>query len=483
MAEVPGESKHVPSHKARTAFFLSAMRHFAEDLRAQNIRLEYRKLDAPDNKGQLKLELRAALERFRPQKIVVVEPGELRVQELMKRTAADADVPLEIRPDRHFLCSRQEFAQWAATHKQLRLEFFYRHLRQKLGVLMQKDKPEGDRWNFDTENRKSFGRKGPGLLPEPVQFAPDEMTQEVLDLVQRTFPEHPGSLEHFAFPVTASQAAEALRDFLEHRLGKFGDFQDAMWTDQPFLFHSRLSGAMNIKLIDPRTVLMMVEDAYHRGRAPLAAVEGFLRQIIGWREYVHGVYWTHMPKYVRGNALDAHEDLPDFYWTGETDMQCLKQAVGQTLAYGYAHHIQRLMVTGLFSMLFGVKPVEIHRWYLAIYWDAVEWVELPNVIGLSQFADGGLMGSKPYAASGRYISRMSNYCQHCRYKPDQAVGAEACPFTTLYWDFVMKHKELLSQNVRSRFQVQHLAKFSSGQQNEIRERAREFRAGTPKGGY
>lgn len=483
MAEVAGESKHVFSHKARIAFFLAAMRHFAAELRDKKVRLEYRELDAPDNKGQLKLELAEALRRLKPQKVVVVEPGELRVQEMVKRTVGAANLPLDMRPDRHFLCSREDFAAWAQKHKQLRLEFFYRDLRKKLGVLMEKGQPVGGQWNFDAENRKSFGRNGPGLLPEALSFKPDAITREVLELVERTFPDHPGSLQHFAFPVTAAQAREALRDFVEHRLARFGDFQDAMWTDQPFLFHSRISGAMNVKLIDPRAVLMAVEDAYQRGLAPLAAVEGFVRQIIGWREYVRGVYWTYMPKYVRGNALNAHEDLPDFFWTGDTDMECLRQSIGQTLAYGYAHHIQRLMVTGLFSMLFGVKPVEIHKWYLAIYWDAVEWVELPNVIGLSQFADGGLMGSKPYAASGRYISRMSNYCQHCRYKPDKAVGDDACPFTTLYWDFVMKHKELLSQNMRTRFQVRNMERFSEEHKNEIRERAVEIRAKTAKGSY
>jgi deoxyribodipyrimidine photolyase-related protein len=240
---------------------------------------------------------------------------------------------------------------------------------------------------------------------------------------------------------------------------------------------------MNLKLLNPRTVLMAVEDAYHRGHAPLAAAEGYVRQVLGWREFVHGVYWLHMPQYLEENALEAHEDLPDFYWTGETDMNCLKHAVGQTLEYGYAHHIQRLMVNGLFSLLFGVKPVEIHKWYLAIYWDAVEWVELPNVLGMSQYADGGFMASKPYAATGKYISRMSNYCAGCRYKPEEFLGQDACPFTTLYWDFLLRHEKRLEGNGRMTLQVKHLTRMNTDTKTAIRTQAEQFRRSLPKGSY
>jgi len=423
MAEVSGESTHVLSHKVRIAFFLTAMRHFAAEVRERNYPLEYRRLDASDNRGELGLELRAAIDKFKPQRVVVVEPGEQRVEVMVKGVANAAGVTLEIRADRHFYCSRQEFAAWAEGRKQLRMEFFYREMRKKSGILMERSGPAAGEWNFDTDNRKSFGKSGPGLLlSAPLQFAPDAITCEVIELVKRRFPKHPGSLDHFDFPVTAANARVALDDFIKHRLPEFGAFQDAMWSDEPYLFHSRISGLMNVKLLNPRTVLMAVEDAYRRGEAPIASVEGFVRQILGWREYVRGVYWTYMPKYLGRNALNAQENLPDFYWTGDTDMNCLRQAIGQTLTHGYAHHIQRLMVTGLFALLFGVKPVEVHKWYLAIYWDAVEWVELPNTVGMSQYCDGGLMGSKPYIASGKYISRMSNYCAGCRYKPDEAIG-------------------------------------------------------------
>jgi deoxyribodipyrimidine photolyase-related protein len=484
MAEVAGEATHVLSHKARIAYFLSAMRHFAVELRQKEYPLVYRKLNAKDNRGELGLELATAIEKFGPERIVVVEAGEYRVEEMLKQVATRAQVTLELRPDTHFYCSRAEFAAWAKDHKQLRMEFFYREMRKKTGVLMERKEPVGGKWNYDTENRKSFGKQGPGsLVPAPRSFKPDPITQEVLELVENRFAKHPGSLVRFDLPVSAKDAEAALDDFVAHRLPEFGDYQDAMWTDQPFLYHSRVSAAMNLKLLNPRRVVMAVEDAYHKGAAPLASVEGFIRQVLGWREYVRGIYWAFMPDYLEKNALNATEKLPDFYWDGKTDMNCLKQAVGQTLEHGYAHHIQRLMVTGLFALLFGVDPVEVHKWYLAIYWDAVEWVELPNTTGMSQYADGGIMASKPYVASGKYISRMSDYCQGCRYKPDDATGEKACPFTTLYWDFLMRHEKMLAKNPRMIMQVRNVAKLTSARKNEIREKAAAIRAETPKGSY
>ena len=485
MAEVREESTHVPSHKARTAFFLSCMRHFAEEIRAKKYRLEYRKLDAKDNAGSLSAELSKAIERFKPERLVMVEPGEYRVEQDMQAVARKTAVELDVRPDASFFCSRDEFAAWAKDRKQLRMELFYREMRKKTGFLMErKADPAGGDWNYDSENRKSFGKSGPpSLLAAPRSFSPDKITSEVLTLVEKEFPENPGSLQHFDFPVTAKDARAALQDFISHRLPHFGDYQDAMWTGEPYLFHSRISALMNVKLLDPRKVLVDVEDAYHRDAAPLAAVEGYVRQILGWREYIRGVYWLHMPQYLEDNHLNAHEDLPDLYWTADTDMNCLKQAVGQTLEYGYAHHIQRLMVTGLFALLFGVKPIEIHKWYLAVYWDAVEWVELPNVLGMSQYADGGLMASKPYAATGKYIQRMSNYCAECRYKPAESVGEDACPFTTLYWDFLLRHEKTLGNNQRMALQVRNLQRISASKKKEIRAQANGFRNGLPKGNY
>ncbi len=479
MAEVEGESSYVPSHRVRIAYFLSCMRHFAETLRAQKCRLEYTFLDDKGNSGDLGTELKRAIQKFKPDRVITVEPGEYRIEQML------LSIPnLEIRPDTHFYCRRDEFAQWAKGRKQLRMEFFYREMRKKSGILMDKGQPQGGQWNFDVENRGSFGKTGPPkTLRQPHAFPPDKITSDVIHLVNKTFPNHPGSLSHFDLPVTAEQADASLSDFIKHGLPGFGAYQDAMWTEEPFLYHSRLSGAMNLKLLNPRRVLMAVEDAYHRGHAPLPAVEGFIRQILGWREYIRGVYWTQMPAYAEKNALHANEKLPDLYWTGQTDMECLRQTIGQTLEYGYAHHIQRLMVTGLYSLLFGVHPLEIHKWYLAIYWDAIEWVELPNVMGMSQFADGGFLASKPYAASGKYIARMSNYCRNCRYNPAESLGENACPFTTLYWDFLLKHEKTLAKNPRMVMQLKNLARLDPSTKKAIQAQATQHRQAQPTDGY
>lgn len=448
MAEVHEESTHVPSHRARTALFLSAMRHFRDALRRRGVRVDYTEL-AP---GSLAEHLAAAVRKLQPQRIVAVQPGEYRVQAAL----ASGCPRLEFLEDRHFYCTRREFNAWADNRKQLRLEHFYRYMRRKHGILMDGEQPCGGAWNYDAENRSAFGRKGPGPLPPLVRFEPDPITREVLALVARTFPKNPGSVEEFDWPVTPQHARLALDDFITNRLACFGQYQDAMWTGEPWLYHSRLSAALNLHLLDPREAVKAAENAYRKGQVPLAAAEGFIRQILGWREYVRGIYWRLMPGYAEMNALNAHAPLPDFFWTGETDMNCLREVIRQTLRYGYAHHIQRLMVTGLYALLAGVEPRQIHEWYLAVYVDAVEWVELPNVIGLSQFADGGIMASKPYSATGNYIRRMSNYCDGCRYDPAQSTGARACPFTTLYWNFLERNEPRLRANPRMQMQLKNL---------------------------
>ena len=475
MAEVAEESTHVWSHKARTALFLSAMRHHRDWLGQQAFRVEYRRLDDPANRGTLAAELEAAVARLRPERLIVVEPGESRVRESLSATADQAGVPLEIRTDEHFFSTVERFRRHAAGRKQLRMEFFYREMRREHGVLMSGAKPVGEAWNFDADNRGAFGRKGPGAIPAPRSFPPDATTAEVLALVGERFPDHPGELSMFDWPVTAEEAEQALDDFIANRLPTFGQYQDAMWTDEPWLYHSRLSAAMNLKLLDPRRVVAAAEAAYRSGVAPLAAVEGFIRQILGWREYVRGVYWLLMPQYVERNVLRATADLPRFYWTGDTEMNCLRQALGQTLRHGYAHHIQRLMVTGLFAMLLGVEPRQVHEWYLAVYVDAVEWVELPNTLGMAQYADGGVMASKPYAATGKYIDRMSNYCTGCQFNPARATGADACPFTTLYWDFLQRHERRLVGNPRMRMQVKNLQRKSAEELAEIGRQAEAWR--------
>ncbi|MDH3281591.1 MAG: cryptochrome/photolyase family protein, partial [Gammaproteobacteria bacterium] len=363
----------------------------------------------------------------------------------------------------------------ANTRKQLRLEYFYRFLRERHGILMDNAQPEGGKWNYDSDNRRAFPKDGPGMTPPWPGYPPDTVTRSAIQTVEQCFPDHPGDLSSFDWPVTRRDAKNALDDFIQHRLSMFGPYQDAMWTDAPFLYHSGLAAAMNVKLLNPRESIDAALRAYQQGHAPLASVEGFIRQILGWREYVRGIYWKYMPEYLERNALRAPCTLPEFYWTGDTDMECLRQAIHQTLKYGYAHHIQRLMVTGLFALLMGVNPRAVHEWYLSVYVDAVEWVELPNTLGMSQYADGGVLASKPYVASGRYIQRMSNYCQHCQYDPSKAIGHNACPFTTLYWDFLRRHDQRFRQHPRTALQWRNLHRLSDSDKQRIRRQADTIR--------
>ena len=460
MAEVDEESTHVKSSKQRTTLFLSAMRHFADDLRQKKWPLIYSVIDKPGNSGTLAGELDQAITKTRPTKLVMTAPGDWRVLQSLRAVASQHDLTLEIRDDTHFFSTVREFTQHAANRKQLRLEFFYRELRHKTGILMDGGKPIGGQWNFDADNRGSFGKQGPGTLPAPSRFAPDAITQDVIRLVQHRFADHPGSVDSFGWPVTRAQALEALDAFIEQRLPSFGLYQDAMWEGELWLYHSHLSCALNLKLLNPKEVLDAAVVALNKGLAPIEAVEGFVRQILGWREYVRGIYWMNMPGYLDLNSSNAHAPLPSFYWTGQTDMACLRDAIGQTLNHGYAHHIQRLMVTGLYALLLGVSPKEVHAWYLAVYVDAVEWVELPNTLGMSQFADGGLMASKPYVASGKYIDRMSNHCKGCRFNPAESIGETACPFTTLYWNYLSKHADSLAKNPRMLMQLKNLNRLS-----------------------
>ena len=474
MAELPEESAHVWSHKARISYFLSAMRHFAETLEARAIPLRYLRLGEHPYPG-FETALLAQIASTGSEQLVVVQPGDYRTLKTLRQVADQAGVPLEVRPDRHFLTDLDDFQTWMTGRKAPRLEHFYRAMRKETGVLMDGKDPVGGSWNFDQQNRKPFGRAGPGMIPEPLGFAADAITRAVINDVEHHFAGHPGSLAQFDWPVTPEQAGAALEDFIRHRLPAFGPFQDALWTGEPILYHSRLAAAMNLKLISPRSVIDAAVAAGERGDAPLASVEGFVRQILGWREYVRGLYWTRMPDYLDWNHLDAHAALPAFYWTGDTDMHCLAETIRQTLDYGYAHHIQRLMVTGLFALLLGVEPRQVHAWYLAVYVDAVEWVELPNVLGMSQFADGGLMASKPYVASGKYIHRMSNYCAACPFDPADASGEMACPFTTLYWDFLMRHEGQFRNHPRAGMQWRNLDRLGDEQRARIRSRAEAVR--------
>ncbi len=473
MVETAGEAAHVPSHKQRIAVFLSAMRHRAAALRQDGWEVDYRDLDA--GLSSLSAGLEAALRDAGADRVLLTEPGEWRVEHALRSTCGRLGVDLEVLPDPHFYASREEFAKWARGRKQLVMEHFYRKMRKGHDVLMDGDQPAGGRWNYDADNRKSFGRSGPGELPPRPRFEPDEITRGVLADVERHFPKHPGSLEDFAWPVTPAQAETALERFVAERLPLFGRYQDAMWSSEPFLYHALISSSLNLKLLDPRDAVAAAVEAWRAGDVPLAAAEGFVRQILGWREFIRGIYWLHMPDYGGLNHFGHDLPLPDFFWTGDTDMNCLKNVIGDTLAHGYAHHIQRLMVVGNFALLAGLLPEAVCDWFLAVYVDAVEWVELPNTLGMALHGDGGIVGSKPYAASGAYIRRMSNYCSGCRYRPDRRTGEEACPFTFLYWDFLARHRREFSGNRRMALAVKNLERLDAEELQQVRGQAAAFR--------
>ncbi|MDX1548633.1 MAG: cryptochrome/photolyase family protein [Rhodothermales bacterium] len=474
MAEVEAEVHRHPNHRQRVALFFAAMRHFRDALRDRGFTVKYQRVGAKDAAESLPEYLRRMIDHYRPERVVLTEPGRHDLREALRETAAEAGADLDLREDDHFLASHADFDAWAEGRSTLTMEYFYRAMRRRYGVLMRGDDPEGDRWNLDQENREAF-REAPGAIKEPIHFRPDAVTQGALDDVEDRFPDLYGTLDGFDWPVTPGEARRAVRDFVEHRLPHFGTYQDAMWAGRPYLYHSRISAALNLKLIDPRYVIEKVEEAYREGHVPLNAAEGFIRQILGWREFIRGVYWREMPGYHERNALDARRALPDLFWTGATEMACLRDVVTQLLETAYAHHIQRLMVTGLFALLYGVRPQAVHDWYMALFIDSVEWVTLPNVLGMSQYGDGGIVGTKPYTASGRYIQRQSNYCAGCRYDPTEATGADACPFTTLYWDFLIRHEERLDGNRRMNFQLANLRKKSGDEREAIAAHARTLR--------
>ena len=490
MVEALEESTHVWSHKIRTTLFLSAMRHFAERLRQRQWQVDYRSLD---REGDVTLGdgLCAALEKYRPERVIGVEPGDLRVRQHLEiaihsiatgtqKTGAKALKPLktvlEWREDKHFLCSLPQFRKWAGKSTSLRMEFFYRTLRKQYKVLMEGDEPIGGQWNFDSENRKSFGKAGPKDVPQSVQYPPGQITQDVIRLVNQRFDDHPGNLEDFNWPVTREQALVALKNFIDDRLPQFGPHEDAMWTNLDFGWHSLLSSSLNLKLLNPLEVVQAAEQAYIQRGVPLASVEGFIRQILGWREFMRGVYFLDMPALKTANHYGHANALPAWYWTGDTRMNCMRQCITQTLRNGYSHHIQRLMVTGMFGVTAQISPQQVCDWYLAVYVDAVEWVELPNTAGMALFANGGRFTSKPYVASGAYIKRMSNYCGDCIYEPETRTGANACPMTTLYWNFLDQHEETFGSNPRTALMVKNLQRMTPEQRQQVRVRAGEMLA-------
>jgi len=474
LMEVEEECTHLPHHPQKIVLVLSAMRHFARALSARGVRVDHVRLEDPANTHAFRTEVLRAVARHRPARIVATHPGEWRVLADMRGWEQAAGVPVEIREDGRFLCPLPRFRAWAAGRRQYRMEFFYREMRRATGLLMEGDEPAGGRWNFDAENRAALPK---GLRPPPPpRFPPDAITREVMALVAARFGTHFGDVSGFAWPVTARDARAALEAFIRDRLPLFGAYQDAMAAGEPTLFHSLLSTSLNLGLLDPLTACRAAEAAWREGRAPLNAAEGFIRQILGWREYVRGIYWHLMPGYAGTNALGAARPLPAFYWGAPTTMRCIAEAVAQTRDLAYAHHIQRLMVTGNFALLAGIAPAEINAWYLAVYADAFEWVELPNTHGMAIHADGGVMASKPYAASGAYINRMSDYCGGCTHDPKQATGPRACPFNFLYWDFIARHAERFAANPRMAMPLRSLARMDPRKVAAMRAEAARFLA-------
>lgn len=469
LAEVRDEASYVHHHRQKLALVFAGMRGLAKRLKARKIAVRYVGFDDDGNTGSLLGEVRRALADGDYDRIVVTEPGEWRLMEAFEDFAAASNVPFTILEDDRYLCSTRDFAAWAEGRRELRMELFYREMRKRTGLLMDGDRPEGGAWNFDKENRKAMPRR---LRPPNHRFVtPNATTRAALADVAKWFPHNFGDLDSFGYATTPDEAETIVADFMANILPGFGDYQDAMVRGEPWMWHAVISAAMNLGLIDPLDVCRRAEAEYRAGRAPLNAVEGFVRQILGWREYMRGIYWLKMPQFKALNALEADRDLPDFYWSGETDMVCVREAVQATRAHAYAHHIQRLMVTGNLAMLLGVHPDAINDWYMVVYADAYEWVELPNTHGMATFADGGIVGSKPYAASGAYINRMSDYCGQCRYDVKQRIGDNACPFNALYWDFLIRNQTRFAKNNRMAMVYRNLERMKPAERKEIQTEA------------
>lgn len=446
LCECKTEFTRVKHHQKKIAFWLSSMRHFHQELLQAGYRVDYIMLDDPKNTHDLLQEISACAQRHQLQEVVVMQPSDYQTQEMLLSLPKKHDLVLQMLPDSRFLAADAFFSTWATGKKQLRMEFFYREMRKSHDILMEGGEPVGGKWNYDSENRKP--PKSGLTIPPTYDNPPDTISTAACALVEKTFPDHFGDLSPFYFAVTRQQALAALALFVRERLENFGDYQDAMLEGEPWMYHSHIGFYINIGFLHPRECIQAAEMAYQKGRAPLNAVEGFIRQILGWREFIRGIYWLKMPSYAEENFLNAQRSLPDFYWTAKTDMNCLRQCVTETKQHAYAHHIQRLMVLGNFALLSGLDPKAVNEWYHIVYADAYQWVELPNVSGMILFADGGYLGSKPYAASGAYIDKMSNYCKGCRFNVKEKNGPDACPFNYLYWDFLLRNQDKLRTNQR-----------------------------------
>lgn len=470
MLELRQETGYVLHHAQKILGIFAAMRDFARQLKAAGHRVRYVSIDAAPNRPTLTANLEALINHYQATSLEWQQPDEWRLDQQLLEWASRAPIPANAVDSEHFYCQRAEVEEFFAGKKNWRMEFFYRHMRKRFQVLLSASgQPVGEQWNFDADNRSAWK----GQPPAPPDLRPRHDHSELWNSICAAGISSFGQPQAAAFrwPLNRAEALQQLKHFIDHQLAQFGDYQDAMHGSEPFLFHSLLSFALNLKMLHPAEVVNAAQQAWQCGKAPLPAVEGFIRQILGWREYVRGVYWAGMPGYAEQNALQHRRPLPAWFWTGKTGMRCLATAISDSLEHAYAHHIQRLMVTGNFALLAGIDPAPLHQWYLGIYIDAFEWVELPNTLGMSQFADGGQLASKPYVSSAAYLQRMSNYCSGCRYQPKQRSGADACPFNALYWDFFMRHRQRFESNPRLAFVYKQLEKFDQQQNEAISERA------------
>ena len=444
-----------PYHRQRLHVVLASMRKFAAELEADGFVVDYRVGDS------YRAELDAHRNHHEPDRITVMEPTSWAMRELL------GSLDVDLVRSNQFLCHHDEFADWADGRDRLVMEDFYRWQRRRLGYLMDGDEPAGGSWNYDRANRQPPDPTDSGF-PEPRRFEPDDVDRDVIEgLPAGAFGAEPDGL----WPTTRTEALERLDDFVEGRLARFGPHQDAMLTDRWSMRHSLISSALNLGLLHPSEVCDAVEDAYRAGSVPIESAEGFIRQVIGWREYVWGVYWLWGPEYREMNALDAERPLPPAFTGGSTDMRCLETTLASVDRYAYAHHIQRLMVIANLGLIAGVVPDELTRWMRASFIDAADWVMVPNVIGMGLYADGGMMATKPYAAGGNYISKMSDYCGDCRYDPKKRTGPDACPYTTLYWDFLDRNRDALAGNHRTARQLAAANRLAD--MPAVRERASE----------
>ncbi len=465
------------THKRKLAFLCAAGRQFAREIADRGFSVEHRTVGDQSHARALREHVVAAARQCGAEALAVHRPGSFSELHEIDAASQELGIPIEVDEDPSFYATPADFAEHVEGRSSLVMEYFYHELRRRHEILMDGGKPAGGQWNYDKENRRTFGKEGPGSVPPPYRVEPDPITSAAIEEVARVFADNPGSLEGFGLPVTPEAARSALDEFIASRLPQFGAYEDAMWTGDSFLFHSHLSPMLNTRLLDPREAVAAAEAAWRNGDAPINSVEGFIRQVVGWREFVRGVYYHRGPEYLEENQLGAHARVPAAFWTGDTRMNCVGTTTGHILATGYAHHIQRLMVMGLFAQLAGVDPLAFHEWHLALYLDAYEWVSAPNVIGMSQYADGGYLATKPYVASGKYIKRMSNYCNECAYSPDEATGDRACPFTTLYWNFLARHRSMLDENRRMTFQMKNLERKPDDELERIRARAGEILGG------